>query len=153
MSFDPKNSNSANNPNNPIGTSNQGTQPAGNYELTYFKYLEDSNGNVRTVKEWTRELIKTTSVDVKDSKILEEYVEVNGLGKIPAIIAYSQRSPVRGIGVSDINDISGHELEQIKYFFQHYKDLEYKQVVVGNFRGKKDAITILEQSIYRYISN
>ncbi len=54
--------------------------------------------------------------------------------------------------VSDINDISSHELEQIKYFFQHYKDLEYKQVIVGNFHGKKDAIAVFEQSIYRHVS-
>jgi len=32
--------------------------------------------------------------------------EVNGLGKIPAVLAYNHRSPVRGIGVSDITDIA-----------------------------------------------
>ena len=33
-------------------------------------------------------------------------VTPNGLGKIPAVLAYNHRSPVRGIGVSDISDIA-----------------------------------------------
>lgn len=79
---------------------------SGRYELSYFKYIEDVNGNVHTVKEWTNDMIKTTIVDVKDNALIEEFVEINGLGKIPAVIAYNGRSPVRGIGVSDIEDIA-----------------------------------------------
>lgn len=80
--------------------------PSGRYELTYFKYLEDVNGQVRTVKEWYKDIIKTTIVNVQDNTIQEELIEINGLGKIPAIIAYNGRSTVRGIGVSDIADIA-----------------------------------------------
>jgi hypothetical protein len=80
--------------------------PSGRFELTYFKYLEDVNGDVRTVKEWTKETIRTTIVDLKNTLIIEDIYEVNGLGKIPAIIAYNGRSTVRGIGVSDIADIA-----------------------------------------------
>lgn len=80
--------------------------PSGRFELTYFKYLEDINGDVRTVKEWTLEAIRTTVVDIKNNLIMEDYIEPNGLGKIPAIIAYNGRSTVRGIGVSDIADIA-----------------------------------------------
>jgi len=80
--------------------------PSGRFELSYFKYLEDVNGDIRTVKEWTRETIRTTIVDLKNTLIVEDIYEVNGLGKIPAIIAYNGRSSVRGVGVSDIADIA-----------------------------------------------
>jgi hypothetical protein len=80
--------------------------PSGRYELVYFKYLEDANGDVRTVKQWTKEEIRTTVVDIKNDIIMEDYIEVNGLGKIPAVIAYNGRSIIRGVGVSDIADIA-----------------------------------------------
>ncbi|CAB5225937.1 Portal protein [uncultured Caudovirales phage] len=81
----------------------------GRYELVYFKYLEDVNGDVRTVKEWTRDTITTTVVNVKNPEILEQTVEVNGLGKIPAVCAYNGRSTTRGIGISDITDIADQQ--------------------------------------------
>lgn len=81
-------------------------EPNGRFELTYFKYLEDVNGDVRTVKEWTKETIRTSVVDTKNNVFLEDILEVNGLGKIPAIICYNGRSSVRGIGISDIADIA-----------------------------------------------
>ena len=80
--------------------------PSGRFELQYFKYLEDINGDVHTVKEWTKETIRTTVVNIQDSIIYEDYTELNGLGKIPAIICYNARSTVRGIGISDISDIA-----------------------------------------------
>ena len=83
--------------------------PSGRYELEYFKYLEDANGDVRTVKEWSRELIKTTVVNLKDGVVLEEMIEVNGLGKIPVVCAYNGKSTVRGIGVSDVADIADQQ--------------------------------------------
>lgn len=81
-------------------------QPSGRTELVYLKYLEDVNGDIRTVKEWTKETVRTAVVDVKNDIISSDITEVNGLGKIPAVIAYNGRSTVRGIGVSDINDIA-----------------------------------------------
>jgi len=81
-------------------------RPNGRYELTYFKYLEDVNGSVRTIKEWTPEEIKTIVVDIDKATKNEEIVEPNGLGKIPAVICYNGRSTVRGVGVSDIADIA-----------------------------------------------
>jgi len=83
--------------------------PSGRYELVYFKYLEDVNGDVRVVKEWTPADITTTTVNVKNPEIIEQIIEVNGLGKIPAVCAYNGRSTVRGIGVSDIADIADQQ--------------------------------------------
>lgn len=78
----------------------------GRYELRYFKYIEESNGNVRVIKEWTPETITTKIVDVESDVITEETVEDNGLGKIPAVCVYNKKGITRGIGVSDIADIA-----------------------------------------------
>lgn len=80
--------------------------PNGRYELIYFKYAEEANDSFTTVKEWTKDTIKTTTVSHKDKKVVDEYSEVNGINAIPAVLSYNHRSPVRGIGVSDINDIA-----------------------------------------------
>ena len=80
--------------------------PNGRYELDYLRYVEDVNGDVRVIKEWTPELIKTSKVHLSKGVIEEQIVEENQLGMIPAVIAYNGRSVVRGIGVSDIADIA-----------------------------------------------
>ena len=80
--------------------------PNGRYQLVYLKYVEDINGDVRVVKEWTPTEIITSTVDIQKDSIEEQIIEVNGLGKIPVVIAYNGRSIVRGIGVSDITDIA-----------------------------------------------
>ena len=79
---------------------------SGRYTLDYFKYIEEINGSVTTVKEWTPDTIKTSVVDEDNNSISEMYVEENGLGKIPVVICYNKRSSVRGIGVSDLADIA-----------------------------------------------
>ena len=81
-------------------------QPSGRVELTYLRYLEETTGELSTVKEWTKESIRTVVINVKNDLIEEEIIEVNGLGKIPAICAYNGRSIIRGFGVSDIADIA-----------------------------------------------
>ncbi len=78
----------------------------GSYELTYFKYVEDSNGDVSVIKEWTKELITTITVNHKDQVVNSKQIDVNGLGAIPAVIMYAARSPVRGLGLSSIDDIA-----------------------------------------------
>lgn len=78
----------------------------GRYELDYFKYIEDINGEVQTIKEWTLDTITTSIVDNDKKEIRSQTEEINGLGRIPAVIAYNSRSIVRGLGVSDIADIA-----------------------------------------------
>ena len=52
--------------------------------------------------------------------------------------------------INDINNVEAHTLNKIKYFFQHYKDLENKHVDVGSFKNKAEAIQIYYESINRY---
>jgi len=93
--------------------------PNGRFELVYLKYLEDVNGDVRTVKEWTQTEIVTTVVNLKDQVISEKLIEANGLGKIPAVCVYNKRSTVRGIGISAIADIADHQ----KYIYNSYSEI------------------------------
>ena len=78
----------------------------GAYELTYFKYIEDSNGSVSTIREWTKTDIVTTIIDHDKQEIRDRLVELNGLGVIPAVCLYAHTTSVRGIGLSTINDIA-----------------------------------------------
>ena len=52
--------------------------------------------------------------------------------------------------INDITELSIITLERIRYFFQHYKDLENKTVGIGSFNDKKYAIQIYEESIKRF---
>jgi hypothetical protein len=81
-------------------------KPNGRYELAYLKYLEDVNGDVKTIKEWTPETITTKVINDKDYVIYETTVEENQLGLIPVVPVYNSRSLVRGIGNSAIGDIA-----------------------------------------------
>jgi inorganic pyrophosphatase len=49
--------------------------------------------------------------------------------------------------------IDNHLLEKIKYFFQHYKDLENKTVFVGELYDREEAINVYNQSVDRYKCN
>jgi len=92
----------------------------GKYELSYLKYIEEINGDITTVKEWSREAVKTSVVNENANDIIEMTVEENQLGMIPAVICYNKRSSVRGIGVSDISDIA--DLQKFIYNAQSEVD-------------------------------
>lgn len=92
----------------------------GAYELVYFKYMEESNQNVSVIKEWTPDTITTYVTDDSKKEVNEEYVEVNGLGAIPVVQVYANRSPVRGIGSSAISDIA----DQQRAIYNEYSEIE-----------------------------
>lgn len=54
--------------------------------------------------------------------------------------------------INDITDLPPMLLEQIKYFFSHYKDLENKEVQIGNFVSKEKSIQIYLDSVQNYKS-
>ena len=92
----------------------------GRYVLDYFKYVEDVNGSVTTCKEWSPDFIRTVVIDDEKDAVIETFVEPNGLGKIPAVIAYNQRSVMRGIGISDISDVASTQ----KYIYNALSEIE-----------------------------
>jgi hypothetical protein len=81
-------------------------KPTGEYELVYFKYIEEIVDKITIVKEWTKQEIRTWAMDDVSKKATIEMLEINELGVIPAVLAYNKRSIVKGIGVSDLADIS-----------------------------------------------
>jgi len=84
-------------------------QPNGGYQLDYIKYVEEVNGTETVVKEWSAETIITYRVDTQQERVLELTQEVNGLGYLPFVCAYAERSPVRGLGNSLIDDIADQQ--------------------------------------------
>lgn len=81
-------------------------KPTGEYELVHLKYIEEVVDKVTTLKVWTPETIETWVMYDDRSEAEQISVEANGLGVIPAVLVYNQRSIEKGIGVSDISDIS-----------------------------------------------
>ena len=81
----------------------------GGYQLSYIKYLEEVNGTETVIKEWTADSITTYRVDTQEEKVLSVEVDINGLGYLPFVCAYAERSPVRGIGNSLIDDIADQQ--------------------------------------------
>ena len=81
----------------------------GRYTLDMIKYIEDVNGDEQVIKQWTPEEIITWTVDTRSQEVTAEYREANGLGKVPGVVAYGNRGPIRGVGVSDLSDIADHQ--------------------------------------------
>ena len=80
--------------------------PNGRYNLVYLKYIEDANDSESVVKEWYPNEIHTYTLDNRKKQVKDHIIEVNPLGDIPAVIAYNEKSPIRGIGISDLSDIA-----------------------------------------------
>ena len=81
--------------------------PSGRYELCYFKVRESIMEISDTEKEvyyrvWTKDDVQLyKSINEQDTHIS---TEPNPLGRIPAVFLPSNRSVVRGIGISDLSD-------------------------------------------------
>jgi len=86
-------------------------QPSGYYDLTYLKLLEVEQKaygmNARYyIREFTKDTITLSEYNAEKAKseIMDEMP--NELGVIPAVWVYANRSPIRGIGVSDVGDVA-----------------------------------------------
>jgi hypothetical protein len=100
--------------------------PGGKYELTFLKLLEEQSVSygqpskffIRTYTKDTITLHQYRALEKEKLELLEEMP--NPLGIVPATFIYAQRSPIRGIGVSDIQDVAdfcltiGNSLSEIE---------------------------------------
>lgn len=65
------------------------------------------------------------------------------------VIAVNARDPYYA-EVRDITDLPKHTLREMKRFFQDYKILENKEVVVDEFLGLEDTLDVLRESLSLY---
>lgn len=84
-------------------------QPNGGYALSYIKLVEEVNDTLVKYVEWTEEWIVTTVVDTNAKTATDYYAVPNELGRLPFVCVYSERSPVRGLGISAITDIADQQ--------------------------------------------
>ena len=87
-------------------------------------------------------------------KILGYLATSDDEGNDPKLIAcpIDKVSPTSK-GINNISDIDSFTLSKIKYFFEHYKDLENKKVSVGLFYNSSYAENIYEKSVGRFLDN
>jgi inorganic pyrophosphatase len=65
------------------------------------------------------------------------------------ILAVSVRDPAV-VDYTDHAQLPQHTLREISRFFQDYKTLEHKQVVIEDFLGPDDALRILQEALDLY---
>jgi inorganic pyrophosphatase len=52
--------------------------------------------------------------------------------------------------MNDISEMPSHMLKELRSFFEDYKKLENKEVVVEDFQGRELALEIINQAIVDY---
>ncbi len=52
--------------------------------------------------------------------------------------------------INNIHDLREHTLDKIKYFFTHYKDLENKKVIVGDYLDRSSALQVYQESVTNF---
>lgn len=54
--------------------------------------------------------------------------------------------------INDISELPPHTVTELRRFFEDYKKLEHKQVIVEQFLGKDDAYRIIREAVELYIT-
>jgi len=65
------------------------------------------------------------------------------------IIAVPTEDP-RFNGIKDLKDIEDHILEEVKHYYEHYKDLQNKKVEVTEIEGAEAAKSVISEGIKLY---
>jgi inorganic pyrophosphatase len=52
--------------------------------------------------------------------------------------------------IQDVSELPDHSLKELRSFFEDYKKLENKEVIVEDFQGREVAQEVIKQSILDY---
>ena len=118
---------------------------AGYYYLDYLKIREEQTAEGEYYKLWYLDKIDcvfVSTINRDEPKLISSLP--NPLMKIPAVILYNQRSPMRGLGVSDLTDVADlqkaiynefSEIEQIIRLSNHPSLVKTKDTDAGAGAG------------------
>ncbi len=65
------------------------------------------------------------------------------------IIAVPTKDP-RFNGIKDVSDIEKHVLEELKHYYEHYKDLQGKEVKITAIEGADSAKEVIKEGVELY---
>ena len=122
-----------------------------NYQFNYGfipNTLSEDNDPIDAVVIMDDELVPGCYIKCKIIGVLETSDDAGNDPKLIMLPSY-MIDPAYA-AYDNINEISKSTRDKIKYFFSHYKDLENKKVVVGDFKDKEEAFKIYEESIKRF---
>ena len=85
-------------------------------------------------------------------------LEVRPIGLLPMVDEGENDENILCVHVDDpqyetfthVNELPEHRLNEIKQFFKEYKNLERKEVEVGEISGPEDAVEYIRRAIERY---
>ena len=85
-------------------------------------------------------------------------LEVRPIGLLPMVDEGENDENILCVHVEDpqyeafthVNELPEHRLNEIKQFFKEYKNLERKEVEVGEISGPEDAVEYIRRAIERY---
>lgn len=92
------------------------------------------------------ELIPGCLIEVRPIGVLDMVDGGDGDAKVLAVPC----GDPRWNNTNDIADIESHILEEIKHFFKVYKDLQNKEVFVGEWRDRAEAEKDIERAFVMY---
>ena len=122
-----------------------------NYQFNYGfipNTLSEDNDPIDAVVIMDDELVPGCYINCKIIGVLETRDDAGNDPKL--IMLPSYKIDPAYAAYDNINEISKSTRDKIKYFFSHYKDLENKKVIVGDFKDKEEAFKIYEESIKRF---
>lgn len=92
------------------------------------------------------ELIPGCLIEVRPIGVLDMVDGGDGDAKILAVPC----GDPRWNNTNDISHVEAHILEEIKHFFKVYKDLQNKEVFVGEWRDRAEAVKDIDKSFVMY---
>jgi inorganic pyrophosphatase len=124
------------------------------YEFNYGfipKTLSDDEDTLDAIVLMDEELVPGCYIKCKIIGCLETSDEKGNDPKL-ILVPIGKIDP-KSNNINDIDDIPEHTLKKIRYFYEHYKDLENKKVTVNNFLKREESIKIYNYCIEKFNIN